>query len=289
MNCSELNDAIKKLAEQLQRIDPLLDIARGKEARIMQETTEADTVEDEIEIPLAKVYEIIRSSGAVAREILETVYHPLIEKVVFELQSLEGLPAPHATMRPDNTASLHEGYIESYINLNIDGLAEIRRLSNELSNVSLYLLTSQQLRNVIEKINRIVTKCIDYAYSKIDYPNPYDLIRREISELLNVIEMTQKLCAYVSKSDLKVFIRLHHSISDAQKMVNRGFRKGETPPKKLTSIQDELSQAFENIANEYMTLLEELAVQFEADHVIFAENPDIHTKTSTDGGDKNTV
>ncbi len=175
-------------------------------------------------------------------------------------------------------ASLQEGYIEDYINCKKDTLATLRQLSQELSEISPPLVIWQ---NIISEIRSIGSQSATHKYSRIEGPpGPYNKIREEIAGLLNDIESAQKICIQVSENATTALVKLHHRVSDTKDLVNRNFCKGETPPQKLKSIQDDLSQAFKKIEMEYRDLLEEFAVEFKVAHIKFVTSAEAEQSAS---------
>ena len=49
MNNNEINTMIMRLVEQLQKITPQLELARGKEAWVMQETQDSEIIDEKID------------------------------------------------------------------------------------------------------------------------------------------------------------------------------------------------------------------------------------------------
>lgn len=281
MDYSEINTMIKRLVEQLQNITPQLELARGKEAWVMQETQDSEIVEEKIEEVFVAVYKNIEMSMKIAVQLQDICPHPLVKETIDQLHNLNYSPLPMCTRDLETKkASLWKGYVEDYIDNTKDTLVAINRLSQELSEVSLSLFISQRLRNIIGEIGVLRGQFAAYEYSGIDFPNPYDIIKRKIARLLNDIKSAQEICIQVSKNAAATLIKLYHSFSDVKGLVNRNFSKGETPPQKLNSIQDDLSQFFKIIEMKYQDLLEELAVEFELDHIKFVKSVEAEQSAS---------
>ena len=272
MNYHEMNTMIKKLVGQLQNIMPQVELARGKEACVMQETQDAAIVEKEIDETFKVYNNNIGMSRKSAFQLFDVCRHPLIEEIIHKLNELDYSPSPAAWINNETKkASLQEGYVEEYINHNKDALIAINRLSKELSNVSPPFLVSQQLRNVIGKIGALGSRFAAHEYSKKEgFPGPFDMIRNKIGGLLDVIKSAQEVCIHLSDDTTTVLVKIYHRVSDTKDLVNRNLSKGETPVQRLESIQDDLSQAFKKIEMDYRDLLEESAVKFEIDHIKLA-------------------
>ena len=271
MNYSEINEIIKNLLGQLQDLKPQLELARGKEAWVMQEDQDSEIVEEASKEAFNKFLRIIGSAQKNAHRLFDIIPNPLIENILGNLWSLDQ-PLSAVCFMDNNTgqASLQEGYIEDYINCKKDALTTLRQLSQELSEISPPLVIWQ---NIISEIRSIGSQSATHKYSKIEGPpGPYNKIREEIAGLLNDIESAQKICIQVSENATTALVKLHHRVSDTKDLVNRNFCKGETPPQKLKSIQDDLSQAFKKIEMEYRDLLEEFAVEFEVAHIKFVKS-----------------
>jgi len=281
MDYSEINTMIKRLVEQLQNITPQLELARGKEAWVMQETQDSEIVEEKIEEVFVAVYKNIEMSMKIAVQLQDICPHPLIKETIDQLHNLNYSPLPMCMKDLETKkASLWKGYVEDYIDNTKDTLVAINRLSQELSEVSLSLFISHRLRNIIGEIGVLRGQFAAYEYSGIDFPNPYDIIKRKIARLLNDIKSAQEICIQVSKNAAATLIKLYHSFSDVKGLVNRNFSKGETPIQKLKSIQDDLSQAFKKIEMEYRDLLEEFAVEFEVAHIKFVKSAEAEQSAS---------
>ena len=279
MNYPKINEIIKKLLGQLQDLKPQLELARGKEAWVMQEGQDSEIVEDASKEAFNKFLRIIGSAQKNAHRLFDIIPNPLIENILGNLWSLDQ-PLSAVCFMDNNTgqASLQEGYIEDYINCKKDALATLRQLSQELSEISPPLVIWQ---NIISEIRSIGSQSATHKYSKIEGPpGPYNKIREEIAGLLNDIESAQKICIQVSENATTALVKLHHRVSDTKDLVNRNFCKGETPPQKLKSIQDDLSQAFKKIEMEYRDLLEEFAVEFEVAHIKFVTSAEAEQSAS---------
>jgi len=279
MNYSEINEIIKNLLGQLQDLKPQLELARGKEAWVMQEDQDSEIVEEASKEAFNKFLRIIGSAQKNAHRLFDIIPNPLIENILGNLWSLDQ-PLSAVCFMDNNTgqASLQEGYIEDYINCKKDALTTLRQLSQELSEISPPLVIWQ---NIISEIRSIGSQSATHKYSRIEGPlGPYNKIREEIAGLLNDIESAQKICIQVSENATTALVKLHHRVSDTKDLVNRNFCKGETPPQKLKSIQDDLSQAFKKIEMEYRDLLEEFAVEFEVAHIKFVKSAEAEQSSS---------
>jgi hypothetical protein len=269
MNYPEMNTLFKTLVRQLQDIVPQVELARGKEACVMQETQDDDIVLKKIDETFIKVYKNLEMSMRSASQLFKICPHPLIDEIIHKLAELNYSPLPVVCEDMETKkASLQEGYVEEYINHNKDALVAINQLSKELSNVSPAFLVSQQLRNVIGKIGALGSRFAAHEYSKEDgFPGPFDMIRNSIGELLDVIKSAQEVCIHLSDDTTTVLIKLYHRVSDTKDLVSRNLFKGETPVQRLGSIQDNLSQAYKKIEIDYRDFLEESAVKFELGHI----------------------
>ena len=279
MNYCEINEIIKNLLGQLQDLKPQLELARGKEAWVMQEGQDSEIVEVASKEAFNKFLRIIGSAQKNAHRLFDIIPNPLIENILGNLWSLDQ-PLSAVCFMDNNTgqASLQEGYIEDYINCKKDALTTLRQLSQELSEISSPLVIWQ---NIISEIRSIGSQSATHKYSRIEGPpGPYNKIREEIAGLLNDIESAQKICIQVSENATTALVKLHHRVSDTKDLVNRNFCKGETPPQKLESIQDDLSQAFKKIEMEYRDLLEEFAVEFEVAHIKFVTSAEAEQSAS---------
>jgi len=273
MDYHKINTMIKALVEQMQNIVPQLELARGKEAIVMQEEQDSEIVEEASKEAFSKFLRIVGLAQKTACQLFDIFSHSLIEDTRNCLCSLDcSLSGVGYTNRETGKTFLLEGHIEGYLNTNKENLATLRRLSQELSKVSPAFLISQELRNVILEIRALGSRFAAHEYSKIDgFPGPYDMIRGKITGLLNDIKSTQEICIQVSEDATTALIKLYHRVSDVKSMVNRNFSKGETSKQKLKSIQDDLSQAFKKLEMDYRDLLEDLAVEFELNHLGLAE------------------
>ena len=279
MNYCEINEIIKNLLGQLQYLKPQLELARGKEAWVMQEGQDSEIVEVASKEAFNKFLRIIGSAQKNAHRLFDIIPNPLIENILGNLWSLDQ-PLSAVCFMDNNTgqASLQEGYIEDYINCKKDALATLRQLSQELSEISPPLVIWQ---NIISEIRSIGSQSATHKYSKIEGPpGPYNKIREEIAGLLNYIESAQKICIQVSENATTALVKLHHRVSDTKDLVDRNPSKGETPIQKLKSIQDDLSQAFKKIEMEYRDLLEEFAVEFEVAHIKFVKSAEAEQSAS---------
>jgi hypothetical protein len=279
MNYHKINEIIKKLLGQLQDLKPRLELARGKEAWVMQEGQDSEIVEVASKEAFNKFLRIIGSAQKNAHQLFDIIPNPLIENILGNLWSLDQ-PLSAVCFMDNNTgqASLQEGYIEDYINCKKDALATLRQLSQELSEISPPLVIWQ---NIISEIRSIGSQSATHKYSKIEGPpGPYNKIREEIAGLLNYIESAQKICIQVSENATTALVKLHHRVSDTKDLVDRNPSKGETPIQKLESIQDDLSQAFKKIEMEYRDLLEEFAVEFKVAHINFVTSAEAEQSAS---------
>jgi len=287
MNYCEINEIIKNLLGQLQDLKPQLELARGKEAWVIQEDQDSEIVEEASKEAFNKFLRIIGLAQKNAHRLFDIIPNPLIENILGNLWSLDQ-PLSAVCFMDNNTgqASLQEGYIEDYINCKKDALTTLRQLSQELSEISPPLVIWQ---NIISEIRSIGSQSATHKYSRIEGPpGPYNKIREEIAGLLNDIESAQKICIQVSENATTALVKLHHRVSDMKDLVNRNFCKGETP-QKLKSIQDDLSQAFKKIEMEYRDLLEEFAVEFEVAHIKFVTSAEAEQSASQKpaGGQEN--
>ena len=94
MNYPEMNTLFKTLVRQLQDIVPQVELARGKEACVMQETQDDDIVLKKIDETFIKVYKNLEMSMRSASQLFKICPHPLIDEIIHKLAELNYSPLP---------------------------------------------------------------------------------------------------------------------------------------------------------------------------------------------------